>query len=132
MHQLAYKAYGEVTNRTASDKQIEYALFSEITQALQQISQAEDPAPSEWADAIDRNLQLWTILSTDLANSENQLDSGLKRSLVIIAESVRRISYRVLGGSDELSDLIEINQTIMQGLATQAEASMAGQEGEAA
>ena len=132
MHQLAFKAYGEVTNRTASDKQVEYAVFREITQSLQQISQDENPAPAEWADAIDRNLQLWTLLSTDLMNTGNQLDPGLKRSLIILAESVRRISYRVLGGSDELSDLIDINETIMQGLAAQSGAMPADQEGEAA
>jgi len=123
MHQLAYKAYGEVTNRTASDKQVEYALFSEITQALQKISQTDDPAPSEWADAIDRNLQLWTVLSTDLASPENQLNDDLKRGLIVLAESVRRISYRVLAGSDELADLVDINQTIMLGLEAQANAT---------
>lgn len=119
MHQLASKAYGNVTNRTASDKQVEYALFSEITQSLQHVSQTDDIQPAEWADAIDRNLQLWTILSTDLLSEENQLDAGLKRSLVLLAESVRRLSYRVLADEAEISELIEINQTIMLGLSGQ-------------
>ena len=116
MHQLAYKAYGEVTNRTASDKQVEYALFSEITQALQDIAQQEAPLPSVWADAIDRNLQLWTLLSTDLMSAENQLPPEIRKSLLSIAESVRRMSYDVLAGDGDLADLIEINETIMQGL----------------
>ena len=116
MHQLAFKAYGEVTNRTASDQQIDYALFREITQALNEIAQQDDPLPSVWADAIDRNLQLWTLLSTDLMNSDNQLPAEIRKSLLSIAESVRRISYDVLSGGGEMADLIEINETIMQGL----------------
>lgn len=116
MHQLAYKAYGEVTNRTASDQQIEYALFREITQALSDIAQQDEPLPSVWAEAIDRNLQLWTLLSTDLMNPDNQLPADIRKSLLSIAESVRRISYDVLSGSGEMTDLIEINETIMQGL----------------
>ncbi|MEQ8557463.1 MAG: flagellar biosynthesis regulator FlaF [Henriciella sp.] len=127
MHQLAYKAYGEVTNRTASDKQVEYALFREITQSLQHVSQNEDVPAPEWADAIDRNLQLWTLLSTDLMNEQNQLDANLRRSLIILAESVRRISHRVLGGSEELQDLIDINETIMQGLSGQTGQADAGE-----
>lgn len=129
MHQLAYKAYGEVTSRTATDKQIEFALFSEITQSLQHVSNSENPAPAEWADALDRNLQLWTIISTDLLTPENQLDEALKKNLISLSESVRRISYSVLAGRGEIKDLVEINEAIMKGLSGDAGQ---GLEGEAA
>ncbi|WP_300380656.1 flagellar biosynthesis regulator FlaF [Henriciella sp.] len=119
MHQLAFKAYGDVTHRTASDQQIEYALFREITHALQNVAQDDDPPPAVWADAIDRNLQLWTLLSVDLMNDENQLDAGLRVSFINLAESVRRISYSVLGGRAEISELVDINETIMEGLSAQ-------------
>ena len=127
MHQLAFKAYGEVTSRTASDKHIETALFSEITQSLQTVSQTDKPAPAEWADAIDRNLQLWTIISTDLLSAENQLDGSLKRNLIGLSESVRRISYAVLAGRGALTDLIEINEAIMKGLAGDPGQGLAGE-----
>ena len=127
MHQLASKAYGEVTNRTASDKQVEYALFSEITQSLQHVSRNENVQPAEWADAIDRNLELWTLLSSDLLSAENQFDASLKRNLVILAETVRRISYRVLADEAEISELVDINQTIMLGLAGQTGENQPGE-----
>lgn len=117
MHQLASKAYGAVTNRTASDKQVEYSLFQEITQDLRTVAQQDKPTPTEWATAIDRNLQLWTIIATDLLSPENQLDPDLKRNLLSIGEGVRRTSYAVLAGRPGLTDLIEINEAIMQGLA---------------
>ena len=119
MQQLASKAYGQVEKRTASEKQIELALFQQITQALVDIDRQEKPAPTEWADAIHRNLQLWTTLTVDLAQPDNALPDELKRSLIYISEFVRRHSQQVLAGDAELGDLIEINQNIMGGLAGQ-------------
>lgn len=119
MHQLAFKAYGDVTHRTASDQQIEYALFREITHSLQNVAQDENPPPAVWADAIDRNLQLWTLLSVDLMSEHNQLEPTLRASFIALAESVRRISYGVLGGRAEISELIDINETIIEGLTAQ-------------
>jgi len=123
MQQLAYKAYGEVTSRTANTGQIEYTLFEEITQALKAVDAEEHPQPTIWADAIDRNMKLWQILSTDIVSDENQLDPTLKRNLIALAESVRRISYHVLSRKAELSELIEINEIIMQGLSGQGSAT---------
>ena len=116
MQQLAYKAYGEVTSRTANTGQIEYALFQDITQALKNVDEAETPQPAVWADAIDRNLKLWQILSTDLVSDANELDPVLKRNLIALAESVRQISYHVLSRKAEIIELVEINEIIMQGL----------------
>ena len=122
MQQLAYKAYGKVTNRTASDEQIEYALFQEITQALKAVAQTDRPSPVVWVDAIDRNLQLWQLISTDVMSEANQLDPSLKANLITLAESVRMISYHVLSRKADVSELVEINEIIMEGLAGQTRA----------
>lgn len=120
MQQLAYKAYGEVTSRTANTGQIEYALFQDITQALKIVDEVEMPAPAVWADAIDRNMKLWQILSTDLMSEANELDPALKRNLIALSESVRQISYQVLARKAEITELVEINEIIMQGLEGQS------------
>jgi len=117
MQQLAYKAYGEVTSRTANSGQIEYAIFEEVTQALKAVDAQEIPQPTVWAEAIDRNLKLWQILSIDLMSDANELEPTLKKNLIALAESVRRISYRVFSREAEISELVEINEIIMQGLA---------------
>ena len=116
MHNLAHKAYSTVTTRTASDKQIEYALFSEITNALKDVAAQEVPPPAVWADAVDRNLQLWLHLSIDLLNPDNQLDPSLRNNLLTLSEMVRRISYKVLSGEIDIKELVEINEMIMKGL----------------
>ncbi|CAN0492082.1 unnamed protein product, partial [Scytosiphon promiscuus] len=45
------------------------------------------------------------------------LEPTLKKNLIALAESVRRISYHVISREAEISELVEINEIIMQGLA---------------
>jgi flagellar protein FlaF len=116
MHNLAHKAYSTVTSRTASDKQIEYALFSEITNSLKDVAAQDVPPPAVWADAVDRNLQLWLHLTLDLLNPDNGLDLNLRNNILTLSEMVRRLSYQVLAGDLDISELVEINETIMRGL----------------
>lgn len=116
MQALAVKAYGEVQQRTVGDREIEYALFRQITEALESVSATTEFAPAEWADAISRNQQLWSLIAVDLLNPANALADELKRSLLYLSEYVRRTSLKVLAGEDGLSDLIEVNKTVMAGL----------------
>ena len=116
MQALAVKAYGEVRNRTADNKSLEAALFQQITDGLKQAIDLEKSDPATWADAINRNLELWTLLTTDLLNPDNQLQDALRKSLLEISVFVRRTSMQVLSGDATLDDLIEVNETIMSGL----------------
>lgn len=127
MQALAFKAYGEVKQRTAGEKEIEYALFQQITEALEHIAHADNAMPTEWADAINRNQQLWTTIAIDLLHPANALPEETKRSLLYLAEFVRQNSMKVLSGDGNLSDLIEINHSIMSGLAGGAGAATAGE-----
>jgi len=119
MHSLAHKAYGDVQQRTAGDKEIEHALFTQITQDLEQVAGQDKPTPTEWANAVSRNLQMWTLLATDLMGPGNALPEETKKGLLSLSEFVRRTSMRVLSGGEGLADLIDINQTIMKGLSSE-------------
>jgi flagellar protein FlaF len=110
------KAYGEVARRTASDRQLEFALFMQITTALENVLDSGRVSLSDWADAINRNQQLWTILAADLMLPSNALPDDLKRRLLLLSEFVRRTSLKVLAGEEDVSGLIEINKAVMAGL----------------
>jgi flagellar protein FlaF len=114
---LAYKAYGQTTRRTADPKAIEFALFEQITQALELVQADGGADLGLWADTLHRNMQLWTVIATDLLNPDNALAAETKSGLFSLSEFVRRTSHQVLSGGDGLADLIEINRTIMAGLA---------------
>lgn len=116
MQALAHKAYGEVRNRTADNRSIERALFRQITDAMIEVQDAKRSDPEKWANAISRNLDLWTLLATDLMHPENQLGEGLRKSLLELSIFVRRASTEILGGGDGLADLIDINESIIKGL----------------
>ncbi len=116
MQALAVKAYGEVRNRTADNKSLEHALFDQITDALRDAVDQEKTDAAKWADAVNRNLELWTILTTDLLHPDNQLPEATRKSLLELSVFVRRHSMQVLSGDAQLADLIEINESIMQGL----------------
>ncbi len=121
MQALAFKAYGEIAQRTAGNKEVEYALFRQITDALESVTDARSRSLSDWADAINRNQQLWTIIATDLLQPGNALPDELKRSLLVLSEFVRQTSLKVLAGTEVIPDLIEVNKIVMAGLVRQAE-----------
>ena len=99
------------------EKEIEFALFQQITDALEQVTNNENASPSEWVDAVHRNQQLWTTIAIDLLHPGNGLPEEMKRSLLYLAEFVRQNSMKILAGDGDIADLVEINHTIMQGLA---------------
>lgn len=116
MQSLAHKAYGDVQQRTASEKEIEHALFTQITQDLELVASQKTPVPTVWADAISRNLQMWTVFATDLMGPQNTLPEETKKGLLFLSEFVRRTSMSIFSGGEGITDLIEINRTIMKGL----------------
>jgi flagellar biosynthesis activator protein FlaF len=125
---LAHKAYGEIHTRTASDRDIEFALFDQITKALSEVNTGQDAPPARRADAVSRNLQLWTLLSSDLISEANALDIATKRGLLNLGHYVRRRSMQALADTSDLSDLIDINTTLMQAMQPGREPAIA-QEG---
>lgn len=127
MQSLAFKAYGEVTQRTAGEKDLEIALFQQITNELRNVSDADTVQPTDWAEAIHRNQQLWTTIAIDLLNPGNALPEEIKRSLLYLAEFVRQNSMKILSGNGDIADLIEINQSIMTGLSGPSAAPAAGE-----
>lgn len=116
MQALAVKAYGEVRNRTADNKSLEHALFRQITDGLMEAETLEKSDAAKWADAVNRNLELWTVLTTDLLHPENHLPEATRKSLLELSVFVRRHSMQVLSGDAQVTDLIEINESIMHGL----------------
>lgn len=117
MQAIAVKAYGQVTQRTASGRTLEYTLFEQITHELE-IAQTEGKLnPGLWGGAIYRNLQLWNLIASDLLHPDNMLPIETRSGLISLSEFIRRTSMDVLAGSNGLSDIIEVNRTIMAGLA---------------
>lgn len=113
MQTLAQKAYGNVQQRTAGDEELEVTLIRQITSELENVDGKDGVTPALVADAVSRNLQLWTIFATDLADARNGMPDTVKASLISIAGFVHRESMKILAGSGSISDLIDINRNLL-------------------
>jgi flagellar protein FlaF len=73
--------------------------------------------PAALAEALDANRKLWNVLSADCATAQNQLPQGLRAQIISLAMWVSKYSSEVLRGGAEIDPLIDINRTMMEGLA---------------
>lgn len=119
MHLLSQAAYRTIAGHTGNDRQVERRLFEQVTAALMRVQAAASPQPTDRVEAVYRNSQLWTLLTADLLNPDNALPLGLKTGLLGLAGFVRAETQRALASSVDLSDLIQINQSVLAGLSGQ-------------
>lgn len=114
----AASAYGLVMRTTESARNIEYQVFAQATAAMQEADLPDAHFTSRIA-ATHRNRELWDTLACLLACEENALPETLRAKLISLALWVTRETRRVLRENLPLTDLIEVNRTIMQGLCPQ-------------
>jgi flagellar protein FlaF len=116
----AGNVYGKVMRDTENSREIERRVFEQITSELEA---ADDPATSFTARiaAMHRNRELWLTLTCDLADEDNALPAALRARIISLGIWVLGETQRLMRGAGSLADLIEINRSIMRGLATASE-----------
>ena len=68
---------------------------------------------------------LWSTLASDCGLEGNQLPQGLRASIISLSIWVSKYSSQVARGEEDINALIDINKTIMEGLAMQSELQQA-------
>ena len=68
-------------------------------------------------DALDWNRRLWSNLGADCASVDNKLPDQLRASIISLSLFVSKYTSQVMRGNGEFEVLIDLNRTIMQGLA---------------
>jgi flagellar protein FlaF len=111
----AASAYGRVMRKTESPRNIEYQVFAQATAAMQDAVAPNAPFTARIA-ATHRNRELWDTLACLLACEENSLPERLRAQLISLALWVTRETRHVMRDNLPLTDLIEVNRTVMQGL----------------
>jgi flagellar protein FlaF len=113
---MSIKAYQRAATQAEAPRDLEYRAFGQVTAGLVRAKQ-ERPPPPALADAIDANRRLWNLLSADCSAPENQLPPALRGQIISLALWVGRYSSEVLREGADLDPLIDINRTMMEGLA---------------
>lgn len=114
---MSIQAYQRAATQGDSPRELEYRAFGKVTSDL---VRAKDFGPTQigaLAEALDANRKLWTILSADCAAPENQLPLQLRGQIISLALWVSRYSSQVLREGAELDPLIDVNRSMMEGLA---------------
>ena len=106
-----------LSSATATDRDNEYRLFSNVTAALTALDNATNATA---ADALEWNRQLWLALQTDLSHEGNRMPDDLKAKMISLAVWVDRYTETVLRGEATIDPLVEVNRAIMEGLAPPA------------
>jgi flagellar biosynthesis activator protein FlaF len=114
---MSLQAYKAAATRTESPREMEYRLFGQVTRALMTAAEAPSTDIKTRIEALDWNRRLWTTLATDCSDPDNALAKPMRAQIISISLFVSRHSSAVMRGEEDFSPLIDINRSIMQGLA---------------
>ncbi|HXZ67156.1 MAG TPA: flagellar biosynthesis regulator FlaF [Alphaproteobacteria bacterium] len=121
---MSLKAYQQTQKKLASPRDTEYRLFAEITSAL--IGSKDLPRTDQrLIAAIMQNRKLWSTLAIDCADEANRLPKELRAQIVSLSLWVSRYTSSVMSQKADMAPLIDINRTIMEGLAPRNEPASA-------
>ena len=123
---MSYSAYQTATARAENPRETEYRLFGQVTRALMEASQASATEIRKRSDALDWNRRMWSGFAADCSSEANGLPDGLRASIISLSIFVSKETSAIMRGESDFDTLIEINKTIMQGLAPQAGQARAG------
>ena len=113
---MSIKAYQRAATQAEAPRDLEYRAFGQVTAGLVRLKEAE-VGLGEKAEALDANRRLWGLLSADCSLPENQLPLQLRAQIISLALWVARYSSEVLRNGADVDPLIEVNKSMMEGLA---------------
>lgn len=116
---MSLNAYQKTQSVGRSPRSTEYQLFGKVTHALIN-AKDKDRRDQEFIKALDWNRRMWSVLSADCATAGNGLPDQLRAQIVSLALFISRYTSQVMRGKEDLDTLIDINRTVMEGLAPQA------------
>jgi len=119
---MSLDAYRRVQTIASSPRATEYRLMSQITGEM---INARDAGLSggALAPALHRNRNVWGVFASFCADSGNQLPPELRANIISLSLWVDRYTSEVLRGKADIDDLIDINRTIIDGLAMEKAAA---------
>src|SRR3989304_8490791 len=117
---MSIQAYQRASAQAESPREAEYRIFGLVTAGLINAQKEGRSNLPSLAHAIDRNRRLWSILAQDCANPDNALASEMRAQVISLSMWVSRYSSSVIQDGEDIAPLIDVNRTMMQGLAPEA------------
>ncbi len=114
---MSIKVYQRAATQAESPRDLEYRAFGQATAGLLRLQQ-EKQGLAQAAELLDANRKLWSMLAADCSLPENRLPLSLRAQIIALALWTARYSSEVLREGADIEPLIEINRTMMEGLAS--------------
>jgi flagellar biosynthesis activator protein FlaF len=114
---MSIQAYQRAATQSEDPRATEYRTMAMVTASLLKVKDAGRNDLGALAAAIQDNRRLWSIFALDCAQADNKMDMAMRAQIVSLAVYVDRQSSAVLREGAEIEPLIDINRTIMEGLA---------------
>lgn len=114
---MSIQAYQQAAVRVEDPRDTEYRAFALATHQLVEAERKRRVDIGELAAALDKNRRLWTLLGEDCALPTNRLPHALRAQVISLSLFVERYTREVLREGADVAPLIEINRSMMEGLA---------------
>ncbi|GAA3859011.1 flagellar biosynthesis regulator FlaF [Celeribacter arenosi] len=115
---MARTAYTNTSAPIRTARGTEYEAFARVTRRLSATDRDKKASYPAFVTALNENRRLWTLLASDVADSNNGLPAQLRAQIFYLAEFTIQHTSAVLNRKAEASALIEINTAVMRGLQT--------------
>ena len=114
---MSIQAYQNAARKTETPRQTEYRAFAVATRGLMDAASLPDSEIGRKAEALATNRRLWSVLAADCAADGNSLPQSLRAQIISLSLFVDRHSSAVMRQGAAIDVLVDINRSIMQGLA---------------
>jgi flagellar protein FlaF len=114
---MSIKAYQRAATQVESPRELEYRALGQATAGLVRLIESGSASAVEKAEAIDANRRLWNVFASDCSLPQNQLPLALRGQVISLAMWVARYSREVLRDGAPIEPLVDINRSMMEGLA---------------
>lgn len=123
---MSLNAYQILQKKVETPRETEYRLFTQVTRALIEASELPKTEIVKRMDALDWNRRVWSFFALDCADDNNALPENLRAAIISLSIFVGKYSSEIMQRGAEFEPLIDINKTIMQGLAAQMDLAAVG------
>jgi flagellar biosynthesis activator protein FlaF len=120
---MSLRAYQQAAQRAETPRDVEYRLFAQVTRALIDVKSTPRDDIRAWIDVLHWNRRIWAALADDCAQQDNALPESTRAQIISLSLFVHRTTSQVMRRETEIDVLIDLNRTMMQGLAGRPEAA---------
>ena len=114
---MSIQAYQRAATRSENPRETEYRVFATVTANLVRAAEQGRADVGVLVQAIHDNRRLWSIFAADCAQPTNALAETTRAQIISLALFVDRQCSAVLREGAEIEPLIDINRSMMEGLA---------------